>query len=334
MSHPPNSKHDPLAGWSHSEPPFHTGERELQARYGLAERLAQVGRRVMREGMPEEHREFLEELSFVLVGSVDEAQRPWASLLSGEPGFLGSPDATTLIVNAAPSAGDPLATQLQVGSKLGMLGIQFDTRRRNRVNGHVSCVGQHGFSLAVEQSFGNCPKYIHRRRSKLVHENPAGLGQVKAEGALLSERARDLIAQADTFFIASASPQPQAAHDPARGADVSHRGGPPGFVRLENRTSPRARERKEESIGDVLRIPDYSGNYFFNTFGNLLLHPYAGLLFQDFEDGTLLQLTVATELILDGPELEQEQGAERMLRFRVERGFLLERASPLRFQKL
>ena len=62
MSNKPNNVRDPLAGWSHPEPPFHAGERELQARYGLAERLAEVGRRVMREGMPDQHREFFEEL--------------------------------------------------------------------------------------------------------------------------------------------------------------------------------------------------------------------------------------------------------------------------------
>ena len=321
---PNNNRPDPLAGWSHLEPPFHAGERELQARYGLADRLAQVGRKIMREGMPEEHREFFAELPFVVVGSVDAQGHPWASVLAGEPGFLHSPDVKTLTVRARPAAGDPLAENLELNANLGLLGIQFDTRRRNRVNGKVQSLDDIGFSLRVEQSFGNCPKYIHRRRSEFSSA-PAGKERaVTREDSLLSARALEIISASDTFFIASVAPQASAAlEDHARGVDISHRGGPAGFVHVQ-----------ASSSGHVLTIPDYSGNYFFNTFGNLLLHPYAGLVFIDFDDGTLLQLTGSTELILDEPELELEPGAERMLRFRVTEGRLLQSAIDLKFRAL
>jgi hypothetical protein len=86
--------------------------------------------------------------------------------------------------------------------------------------------------------------------------------------------------------------------------------------------------------GTRLSIPDYPGNYFFNTFGNLLLHPWAGLLFIDFEGGTVLQLTGTTELVLEGPELSSLPGAERMLRFSPQEGRLRERVLPLRFRRL
>lgn len=58
--------------------------------------------------------------------------------------------------------------------------------------------------------------------------------------------------------------------------DVSHRGGPSGFVQVD---------------GDVLTVPDYPGNRYFNTFGNFLENPRAGLLFINFENGDLLHLT-------------------------------------------
>ena len=61
----------------------------------------------------------------------------------------------------------------------------------------------------------------------------------------------------------------------AYGADISHRGGRPGFVRVD---------------GDVLTIPDFRGNRYFNTLGNLIAEPRASLLFVDFETGDLLQL--------------------------------------------
>ena len=85
----------------------------------------------------------------------------------------------------------------------------------------------------------------------------------------LDARTRALVAGADTFFIAT--------WHPGGGADASHRGGRPGFVRvLDDRT---------------LEFPDYPGNNMFNTLGNLVGHPRAGLLFVDFERGDLLQLT-------------------------------------------
>ena len=57
--------------------------------------------------------------------------------------------------------------------------------------------------------------------------------------------------------------------------DISHRGGRPGFVQVS---------------GNELIIPDFSGNRYFNTFGNLLIEPRASLLFIDFDTGDVLRL--------------------------------------------
>jgi hypothetical protein len=85
----------------------------------------------------------------------------------------------------------------------------------------------------------------------------------------LATGTRSLIERADTFFIASWHGE--------GGADASHRGGRPGFVRvLDDRT---------------LAFADYPGNNMFNTLGNLVGHPRIGLLFIDFERGDLVQLT-------------------------------------------
>jgi hypothetical protein len=133
---------------------------------------------------------------------------------------------------------------------------------------------------------------------------------VRAEPALLSAHAAALVARADTFFIASAS----------HGVDLSHRGGKPGFVRLTR-----------EDGRTVLTAPDFVGNFMFNTFGNLALNPRAGLLFLDFSTGDVLSLTGEAEVVWEGAELDAFVGAERLLRFRLERGLWLENACPLRW---
>ncbi len=298
---------------------FHRGERALQSRVGARDRIERIGHRVIRDAMPDEHRELFAELPFVVVGALDERGRPWASLLTGAPGFMRSPDPRTLRIDAVAGDGDPIGAGLRAGAAVGLLAIQPETRRRNRLNGTIVEAGAGGFAVRVAQSFGNCPQYIQARAPVFAVGAAAGPRRARAEGALLTVGAAALASRADTFFIATASPA-AGGPDPAEGVDVSHRGGKPGFVRVS-----------QEGGRSVLTSPDFSGNRFFNTFGNLLLEPRAGIVFVDFASGHLLSLTGEAEVIWDGPELAAFAGAERLLRFRASEGAWLENAVPLRW---
>jgi predicted pyridoxine 5'-phosphate oxidase superfamily flavin-nucleotide-binding protein len=300
------------------ESPFHSGEQALQARAGVRERMERAGRISIRKFMLDQHREFFEELPWVLVSSLDSQGRPWASALVGVPGFMHSPDARALEISASIPFGDPLRANLSVGAAVGLLGIQLETRRRNRMNGTVTRLDANGFAVRVEQSFGNCPQYIQARSPELAAE-PSTVANERAvahEGAMLSTRASALIERSDTFFIASRSATlHQHGGD---GVDISHRGGKPGFVRVDN-----------DATSTVLTIPDFRGNSFFNTFGNLALDARAALLFIDFETGDVLTITGTAEVIWEGVELESFAGAERLLRFRVSEGLMIDKAVPL-----
>ena len=296
-------------------PAWHEGERALQARAGIAERMAEIGPRVLRDHMPEQHRSFFAQLPFLIAGSLDGEGRPWASVLAAPPGFAHSPDPRHLRVDGLPLANDPLAAALAVGAPLGLLGIEPHTRRRNRMNGTVEALDARGFSVEVGQSFGNCPKYIQAREPVFVGGAPAAGFGPRLEG--LDAAARRMVRAADTFFIATAHPSAGNARSPAEGVDVSHRGGRPGFVRLEGE--------------GTLTVPDFTGNTFFNTLGNIALNPMAGLLFVDFETGDLLQLSVKAEVLWGGPEVDAVAGAERLLRMEVLAAQHAPRALPLRF---
>ena len=291
--------------------PFHAGEFAMQQAAGVAERLHELGPRVIRDHMPEQHREFFEQLPTLVVGSVDAQQRPWASMLAGFPGFIETADPQHLRVNAMPAEGDPLHAQMRVGATLGLLGLEPATRRRNRMNGTVIAVDEEGFELRVDQSFGNCPKYIQARAPEWVGWSQDA-GAARVEPSRLSTAATEMIAAADTLFIATAAP--------GQGADVSHRGGKPGFVRVD-----------QDADGTVLTMPDFIGNFFFNTLGNIVAHPHAGLLFVDHDNGSTLQLTGRAEVILSGSELESFAGALRLVRIRVDAGVWTPRALPLRW---
>lgn len=294
-------------------PVFHAGERAVQARVGVEARMADIGPRVIRDFMPDMHRDFFEHLPFLVVGTVDAQGQPWASVLAQPPGFIRSPDPRQLLVRARPLPGDPLEHTLAEGAAIGLLGIEPHTRRRNRANGLVRQVGASGFSVELSQSFGNCPKYIQARRPVYVEE---GAARPVHEATTLDEAARRMIRQADTLFIATAWAGTEQAGR-ASGVDVSHRGGRPGFLQLDS--------------NDVLTLPDYAGNFFFNTLGNIAVNPRAGLLFMDFANGDLLYLAMTAEIDWDVPESAALQGAQRLLRFRLLSMRRVGAALPLRW---
>lgn len=297
---------------------FHEGECAVQERVGVREKLAAIGPRVIRDFMPEQHREFLTQLPFLIVGSVDGDGQPWASVMSNPPGFIESPTPRRLVVRAQPQASSPLKETVLPGKPIALLGIEPQSRRRNRVNGVVESVTNGGFAIHVRQSFGNCPKYIQARKPEYL--GTAGVtGRILQHSGQLSDAARKLILGADTFFIATSFPVVERDSQSPHGVDVSHRGGKPGFVRV---------------TGDgTLTVPDFTGNFFFNTLGNITVNPRAGLLFIDFETGDLLYLAVDAEIIWQGAELEAFAGAERLLRFQVRRMIHVETALPLRWSE-
>lgn len=273
--------------------PFHPGEQAIQAALGVRAKIESAGRRMIHDFMPEQHRAFFAQLPYLILGARDLAGRPWASLLVGAPGFAHAPDPRTLRIDARLEPGDPLAGALTPGAEVGLLGIEPPTRRRNRLNGPIAARDATGFSVTARQSFGNCPKYITPRDWQ---PTPAA-GPARTSDHL-DRAAKALVRAADTFYIASHAADPSAG-----GTDVSHRGGPPGFVSVDD--------------AGTLSWPDYSGNFLFNTLGNLVVDARAGLLFVDFATGARLQLTGRAEIVWSGPEVDARPGAERLLRFHI-----------------
>lgn len=303
-------------------PTFHAGERAVQQRVGVAGRMADLGPRVIRDFMPDQHRDFFEQLPFVIAGTVDAAGQPWASVLAAPPGFIESPDAHRLELNAQPLPGDPLQGTLVDGAFIGLLGLEPHTRRRNRMNGIVQGVSADGFSVQLQQSFGNCPKYIQARDP--VYLPGKTVTPVIHSGARLDAAARRMIETADTLFIATAYSGHAVGLDDddegagaAGGVDVSHRGGKPGFVRID--------------ADGTLTVPDFLGNFFFNTLGNIAINPRAGLLFINFDSGDLLYLAVTAEVVWDGAEVLAFEGAQRLLRLKIRSMRRVEAVLPLRW---
>jgi uncharacterized protein len=278
--------------------PFHEGERAVQARVGVREAAEQVGR-IVGGSMPPAVRVFIHRQQFAILAGLDAAGNVWASPLAGAPGFISAPDPHTVQIEAPLPPHEPLAGSVRDGAQVGLLVIDLANRGRVRLNGRGFAGPDGMLQVQIEEAFGNCQRYIQSRAAEPDTAADADAPGEAAAGAdrstSLSDAQQQWITTADTFFIATAHPE--------RGADASHRGGPPGFVRVLD-------ERR-------LRFPDYVGNNMFQTLGNLAIDPRAGLLFVDFESGRTLQLSGRARIIWDGPEVQQVAGAERLVEFEV-----------------
>ena len=293
--------------------PWHSGELALQEKAGVVAKMRDVGRRVIRDYMPEQHRTFFRQLPFIVLGTVADGGDVWATFAAGRPGFMHAPTDKVLRIGIAADPHDPASSGLYEGAAIGMLGIELHTRRRNRLNGTVRDMNAQRFDVGVVQSFGNCPQYIQARDFEFIRD-PAVFSNIEpTEFDGLPGRARVIIEAADTFFVAS-----YAGDGDRRQVDVSHRGGKAGFVR----------------IGDDgrLTIPDFAGNLFFATLGNFVVNPRAGLVFADFETGDLLQLTGDARVDLDSAEIAAFQGAGRLWHFTPRRIVYRAGALPLRWK--
>lgn len=255
--------------------PFHPGEREVQELAGVREEAEKRGQRMLTADLNRKQMQFFHKLPFLLSAHTDTAGQPWASLLTGAPGFVSIDEDRYQCALDLPANGNPNGVRPRVGSPIGLLGIEFPTRRRNRLNGTVFATDDARWRILIEQGYGNCPKYISER--PWPAERFAGPYRLE-EQAGLGDAARTLATATDTFFMATASgpSRPDVETLPAAwGADISHRGGPPGFLRHED---------------GQLVFEDFPGNNLFNTLGNLTRYPPCGVLLLDFDKGDIVQL--------------------------------------------
>ncbi|WP_370193875.1 MULTISPECIES: pyridoxamine 5'-phosphate oxidase family protein [Aurantimonas] len=292
-------------------PTFHAGELAAQRRAGVGD-VAAAAAGFIRDRMPEQHRAFFASLPFLVIASGDETGQPWVSIIEGPEGFATSPNPRQLRLAASLDRADPLAATLASGSEIGMLGIALDSRRRNRLNGFLRPEGA-GYVVDVHQSFGNCPQYIHAREWRRVDARQAPPAR---HFDRLQPSHEAWIAAADTLFIGSGVGADKRRT--AAGFDASHRGGEPGFVQVATDGS--------------LQIPDYPGNNFFNTIGNLIRDPRVGLLFVSFETGSLLHIAGRARIEWDAAGSDDPQ-ARRMIRVAIDRVVERQGALSLRWSR-
>ncbi|KAK9904261.1 hypothetical protein WJX75_008022 [Coccomyxa subellipsoidea] len=295
--------------------PFHPGEQKIQTLVGARDLSEALGRNWHKKKISPSSASFFASQSLLYFTSRDSEGDIWASALVGKPGFILAPDSIHLRVSPPRRYhGDP--APLRIGDPIGTTAIVLETRQRERVNGIIESVSAESLTIAVHTSFSSCPKFIQARKLELLAEDLATVGEKRAVhrgGHEVGPEERDLIKRADMFMMASGYEGPLPNGDGYAGLDISHRGGQPGFVRLEG--------------SGTLKWPDYLGNLTFTTLGNLMEDPRAGIFLMDFVTGDTLQLTGRAQILFDEHDMP---GAERTIEFVTERWVRVEAALPIR----
>lgn len=275
---------------------FHEGELKAQRLAGEEEQGesngAMISNKIMSGAL-----NFIRTQKMAILSSRGAPGQRWASILFGNPGFLEPSDGRALAIAVDPNQNDltdPFWENLNSDEHIGVLVIDLQSRRRLRING-TGHVANGVLNLRVEESYGNCPKYITRRDLRIEPRESAPR-KAALLGSTLGEAQASLLRETDVLFLATGHPQ--------RGADASHRGGNPGFVQVID--------------AKTVRIPDYSGNSLFNTLGNLLVDAHFGMLVPDFQCGTALQLTGTAGVIwVPQNSARDSQATNRFVEFHV-----------------
>ena len=124
----------------------------------------------------------------------------------------------------------------------------------------------------------------------------------------------NIVRQADLFFVASAH-----AHEDM---DCNHRGGPPGFVRVY--------QPEGENEPSELVWPEYSGNNLYQTLGNLVATPKAGICIPNFETGDVLYVTGDTTVLVGKDAAQVIAKSKLAVKFRITGARLVQDGLPFR----
>lgn len=296
---------------------FHAGEIEVQRRRGsgaLARSLVVHGGMIKTRVDPAKI-DFIEGLSFLVISVLDSRSgRVWASIAQGSPNGtfikISGDGKRASVALSAFATNDPLLEVIEASQPSAMCGVVAmapESRRRARFNGRARLADTR-LEIDIDASFGNCPKYIRARQvSSHDHSKAADSNTIRERRGLSTDEI-EWVRQADTMFVGSA--------EKFSGADASHRGGRPGFVRVDD-------------TGRTLSYGEYPGNGLAQTLGNILAHGYASLVLVDFKTGSILQLSGFAQIQFPTSQAESLDGTDCIVVFKIDEVARVNRTEPV-----
>ncbi|KAK1975013.1 oxidoreductase FAD-binding domain-containing protein [Colletotrichum cereale] len=278
---------------------FHPGEVALHDLLKIPHRSNPTA-----AGLPPSYGARIAASPLVALGTLDAQGRPWTTLWGGERGAVARPIAEDVlgVRGRVDVTDDPVLSALWGVSEEGegvkegevvqpgleadggnlVAGLSIDLMTRDRVKFAGRMVagavdgGEVQIAVHVEESLGNCPKYLNKK--DVTARGSIEKGRVE-KGLPLGEGALGVVRRADMLFLTS---------EHGGSMDTNHRGGSRGFVRVA---------RNDEGGVDII-YPEFSGNRLFQTLGNLKLNPLVGVVIPDFETSDVLYLTGSASILI------------------------------------
>ena len=196
---------------------YSAASRKLQDRFDTRRLADRIEDRIVHDRIDEADRGFIEARDMFFIATTDEDGQPQCSYKGGEPGFVRVLDDTTIAFPLYDGNGMYLtAGNLLATKKVGLLFIDFEGRKRMRLNGEASVddndpllpeypEAQLVVRVSATEVFPNCPRYIHEyklvKRSRFV---PKAECETPVPQWKQSEWAHDVL------------PENDPANDPAR----------------------------------------------------------------------------------------------------------------------
>jgi predicted pyridoxine 5'-phosphate oxidase superfamily flavin-nucleotide-binding protein len=163
---------------------YHDGSRELQDRFDTRRLADRIEERIVHDQIDDGDRAFIEARDMFFIATTDEDGQPQSSYKGGEPGFVRVLDEKTIAFPLYDGNGMYLtAGNLMTTKKVGLLFIDFEGRKRMRLNGVASVADDDSLlaefpeaqmivRVTATEVFPNCPRYIHEyklvKRSRFV----------------------------------------------------------------------------------------------------------------------------------------------------------------------
>ncbi|OLN85276.1 hypothetical protein CCHL11_04353 [Colletotrichum chlorophyti] len=272
---------------------FHSGERAVQDLLGVPKQGNPTA-----AGLPAHYGFRIAAAPLLALGTLDDRGRPWTTLWGGEAGAVARPVAEDVlgVRSKVDVSDDPVLRALWGGDAregevvrpgeggggklVSGLSLDLETRDRVKIAGRMVAGavndGEVQIAVMVEESLGNCPKYINKKVLRARGEVVKGAVE---RGLPLSEEAVDAVRRADMVFLASGH---------AESMDTNHRGGSSGFVRVA----------RNDGQGVEIIYPEFSGNRLYQTLGNLKVNPSVGITIPDFDTADVLYLTGTASILV------------------------------------
>jgi uncharacterized protein len=155
---------------------YHDGNRRLQDRFDTQRLADRLDDRTVRDHLDDDDRAFIEARDMFFLATADEDGKPQCSYKGGEPGFVRVLDERTIAFSSYDGNGMFLsAGNMLVNPHVGLLFVDFEVRKRLRLNGIASIAdddplladhpeAQMVVRVRATEVFPNCPRYIHEYR--------------------------------------------------------------------------------------------------------------------------------------------------------------------------